>query len=623
LKISLGSNISSLQAQRRLERTSQSLSSVYERLASGVRINRASDDPAGLSISLSLTADSRVYTQARRNISDGISMINIADGALAELANIVTRQIELAEQAANGVYSVVQRRALNSEANALSDEFNRIVATTKFNNRAILDATNSADTAIQVGYGNQGIITFNATSLLDRAVGTGTFAAETTYAAAYGADIELADFNRDGHVDIMSSSGRLLLGNGNGSFTAPSIIVNTSGNGHTDSADFNGDGVLDVIFSLGGASTVANIAIGRGDGTFLAATTITVGATSRKIAIGDYNNDGKLDLASLDSASNSFNIMLGNGNGTFYSPVTYSTGTGAGGFGLTTGDVNSDGILDIVSGMNGGTMAVSLGNSNGTFRNATHYINASGSADVVTLKDINSDGFLDIIGSNFSVNGFNTLLGNGDGSFRAGGIYQGPAQTVGLIVNDFNNDGIYDVIVANSYAGTDQFGIALGNSDGTFLSTATTTTTYDPYEIEAADLNEDGVLDLVTSNFGAGATSISVFLQNTNQSATVPRLYLLSQESARETLGSLRMTLERIAAQRGGYGAALSRLATANNLLAATIENTHSANSRIIDTDIAADSADLARLNILQSTASAILAQANQSPKLALSLLQS
>ncbi len=105
MAITIGSNIASLQAQRRLETSSNALGRAYERLASGARINHASDDPAGLSVSLSLGADIRVFNQARRNIGDGVSMLTIAEGALTELSSIVGRQLELAEQAANGVYS--------------------------------------------------------------------------------------------------------------------------------------------------------------------------------------------------------------------------------------------------------------------------------------------------------------------------------------------------------------------------------------------------------------------------------------------------------------------------------------------------------------------------------------
>ena len=118
LPITLGSNIASLGAQRRLANASEKLGSVFERLSSGLRINRASDDAAGLAVSSSLNAYQRIYTQGVRNLNDGVSALSIADGAIGQLSNIVTRQNELAEQAANGIYTTVPRSALDREAQA-------------------------------------------------------------------------------------------------------------------------------------------------------------------------------------------------------------------------------------------------------------------------------------------------------------------------------------------------------------------------------------------------------------------------------------------------------------------------------------------------------------------------
>ena len=135
MSITVGSNIASLRGQRQLSRSSDELSSVFERLSSGQRINRASDDAAGLAISESLRAGSRVYQQAVRNLNDGISFLAIAEGSLNSLRDIVTRQQELAEQAANGVYGSKQREAIDAEGQALSDEFARITRSTEFNGR--------------------------------------------------------------------------------------------------------------------------------------------------------------------------------------------------------------------------------------------------------------------------------------------------------------------------------------------------------------------------------------------------------------------------------------------------------------------------------------------------------
>src|SRR5690606_7658731 len=99
----------SLKVQRQLSSTTSALDKVYARLSSGVRINRASDDAAGLAIADALRTDVRLYSQALRNINDGISLLAIASGALSEMSGLITRIRELAEQSANGVYSSMQR----------------------------------------------------------------------------------------------------------------------------------------------------------------------------------------------------------------------------------------------------------------------------------------------------------------------------------------------------------------------------------------------------------------------------------------------------------------------------------------------------------------------------------
>ena len=97
---------------------------VTERLATGQRINRASDDAAGLAISSSLRADARIFNQALRNLNDGVSFLAIAEGGLRELSAITVRLQELATQSSNGVYTTAQRSALDSEAQALANEYN-------------------------------------------------------------------------------------------------------------------------------------------------------------------------------------------------------------------------------------------------------------------------------------------------------------------------------------------------------------------------------------------------------------------------------------------------------------------------------------------------------------------
>lgn len=150
MAITISTNISSLNAQRRLGVSSKALTKSFERLSSGLRIVRASDDSAGLAIADSLKADQRVAGVAIRNANDGVSLISIADGALSEIGNVLSRMAELSEQSANGVLSSTQRSALDAEFSALGSEVSRISATTEFNGLNLLSG--GSQVTFQVGF---------------------------------------------------------------------------------------------------------------------------------------------------------------------------------------------------------------------------------------------------------------------------------------------------------------------------------------------------------------------------------------------------------------------------------------------------------------------------------------
>lgn len=145
----VATNIASLNAQRNLTRSGNSLATSLQRLSSGLRINSAKDDAAGLQISNQLTSQIRGMTVAARNASDGISMAQIAEGALDEVTNIFQRMRELAVQSANGTNSTNERAALDAEFQALNSEVIRIGTNTRFGNTGLLSG--GLDTTLQVG----------------------------------------------------------------------------------------------------------------------------------------------------------------------------------------------------------------------------------------------------------------------------------------------------------------------------------------------------------------------------------------------------------------------------------------------------------------------------------------
>ena len=150
----INTNTAAINAQRNLYNTEMKLSKSLERLSSGLRVNRAGDDAAGLAISENLKSDIRALEQSSRNAADGISVIQTAEGALDEVNGILIRMRELAQQAANETLGASERGYLNTEFQALSNEITRISDTTQFNGTYLLNGTVTGTLDIQVGLGN-------------------------------------------------------------------------------------------------------------------------------------------------------------------------------------------------------------------------------------------------------------------------------------------------------------------------------------------------------------------------------------------------------------------------------------------------------------------------------------
>jgi flagellin len=157
MPVRIFSNIASINAQRILGTNNDRLAKSVERISSGIRINRGADDAAGLAISEALRSDIRTLRQAVRNANDGISLINITEGALNEQSSILIRLRELSSQASTGTVGSVERQTIQLEFDALRLEIDRIANTTEFNGQKLVDgslassATSSDQILIQIG----------------------------------------------------------------------------------------------------------------------------------------------------------------------------------------------------------------------------------------------------------------------------------------------------------------------------------------------------------------------------------------------------------------------------------------------------------------------------------------
>jgi len=161
MAVRIFNNIPSITAQRILGVNNNRLALSVERISSGIRINRAADDAAGLAVSEGLRSDIRALRQAVRNASDGISLMNVTEGALNEQSGILIRLRELASQAATGTVGSTERQTIQLEFSALRSELDRITATTEFNGTKLIDGTLSSSVSdvnshilIQIGIDN-------------------------------------------------------------------------------------------------------------------------------------------------------------------------------------------------------------------------------------------------------------------------------------------------------------------------------------------------------------------------------------------------------------------------------------------------------------------------------------
>ena len=199
MALRINTNVASLNAQRNLNKSTSMLNKSLERLSSGLRINRAADDAAGLAISESMKADIRALQQAERNAADGVSMVQLAEGALDEVSGILIRMRELAQQAGNETMGASERGYIHSEFDALRDEIDRIGTATAFNGINLLDGSGTTSD-ILVGTATTDTISIDISNTADQ---TGLGINSDTLANATGAVSAMSSI--DAAISTLSS----------------------------------------------------------------------------------------------------------------------------------------------------------------------------------------------------------------------------------------------------------------------------------------------------------------------------------------------------------------------------------------------------------------------------------
>ena len=197
MALNIRTNIASITAQRNLSGSTEQLRTAFDRLSSGLRITRAKDDAAGLAIAETLKADSRIASVAIRNANDGVSIISITDGAIAQITNVMSRLAELAQQSANGTYGNIQRSALQLEFNALMSEVERIAMTTEFNGMKLLSG--GGNVIFQVGFDGTSVsmVTYSGVQATLAAIGLASAnSSASIYSITGNSDVESQSASR-------------------------------------------------------------------------------------------------------------------------------------------------------------------------------------------------------------------------------------------------------------------------------------------------------------------------------------------------------------------------------------------------------------------------------------------
>jgi hypothetical protein len=353
-----------------------------------------------------------------------------------------------------------------------------------------------------------------------------------------------ADFNGDGKLDLLlltpdygsGATIAILLGNGDATFQAP-VTYSVPTAPYLVLGDFNGDGKPDIAISGGLSGGTLSILINNGNGTFTGPTNYSIPGNVLALAAADFNGDGKLDLVVPSGGSSAaLYVLLGNGDGTFGSPIAYTSSLlSIYSTSITIADFNGDGKPDVALTNSDGTDAVAivLGNGDGTFQNPPLQYSAGLLPAALVSLDVNGDGRPDLAVaggySTLSYFSLTALINRGDGTFPNPTNFPVLQYPYSAVVGDFNGDGNTD-IATTSCTQTGGVSVLLGKGDGTFQAQLDSPTGQGPTVMAAADFNGDGKLDLVVADSTPTSQLLSTLIGNgdgtfqNNISQTVPAI---------------------------------------------------------------------------------------------------
>lgn len=605
----INTNVASLNAQRNLNTSQTQLATSLQRLSSGLRINSAKDDAAGLAISERFTTQVRGLNQAVRNANDGISLAQTAEGALGETGNSLQRIRELAIQSANSTNSASDRAALNAEAQQLLAEVQRIGQTTQFNGQNILDGS-FASAQFQVGANANQTISFGISGATTNLLG----AYQASGTAVTSSAFDGAGFTING-VEIGVSAATSAAGVTADSATAKATAINSKANqtgvSATATSTVSGSAPVARAGLTSGALLVNGIAVGAIAGDVSAVTQGRNAAT----AINAVTNQSGV-TATADASTGALTLTASDGRNIV---LTSSAATAAGAQAIQ----NATG-LDISAGANASgnetsTLTFAVANSNA----AGGITTANGGGDTITIGERTYQFTIDgtVAAGNVAV----TLAAGAAETVAIANLktainaehtagrtaVQGGATTGTTLVVTSDKLGTGTLAIAES--ATNAAAIAPGAaSGGTAAADGTGMTTRGTLTLSSSASFTVGGADVAYGGLSAASASLTR-LDTVNISTTA---------GANAAISILDGALSQVTSIRADLGAVQNRFSSTVANLQTTSENMSASRSRILDTDYALETALLTRGQILQQAGTAILAQANSLPQNVLSLLR-
>ncbi len=624
-------NIPSLEAENELTLTSNALNNTLEQLSSGQRINSGADDPAGLAIANGLQANISALTQSVSNANDGVGELQLADGALAQVTNLLDTAVTLATESATGTVSDSQRAAIQSQYASILAEINRIGTSTTYNGQEVFQSGTEPNLNAQVTPTSAGTINPNETltpgSVTTVSVGnltplTFTASTSTTNTTPNIQTDSTDSFATDGLGTALTGGTTFILTRASGAVTLDVATGATLGDllGVINSGANSADGFVTIA-----ANTDTDFTAGN---TGYQATLSAAG----HVSINDLQQEGDLAISGTETTAGDFDAGFAAGFTTSTVQDLINAVNDDTALGLQAAIVN--GQLQITDPEARGDVAVStnddvLGAQDGA---VTNFVTPQTTG--LSEPDLNE------LVSTATFASTSTALGAPADqvvSFTAGGntfkYTTTGTETVGALINAINSPST-DPADLNAYLNSDgNLVIVDPNNNGDLavgpLNTETvlgnltnpeTTGVATPTNIFLSDSTAIGSSTIAVSIGALSASSISngAGANTVNLSTTD----LSSATDAQAALTQLNRAIANVASTRGVLGASVNRLTDASNVINSQVQNLTSAENTILAADIPTDVANLTKYSILEQTGISALAQANQQQQLVLKLLQ-